>query len=69
MGLKLQGDLDAGVDLGIGTIKEDFQSRGSRPEEMERLKIWQRGKAIEKAVDLSICEEMPSGPVAVLVGS
>ena len=39
MGLKLQGELEAGVDLGIGTINDDFQSRGTRPDVMERLKI------------------------------
>ena len=69
IGRKLQGELDTEVDLGIGTMKDDFQPRGTRPDEMERLKIWQRGKAIEEAVDLSIQEEMPSGPDAVLVGS
>ena len=37
------GEEDAGEDLGIVTTKEDFQSRGTRPEEMERLKICWRG--------------------------
>ena len=39
MGRKLEGELETGVDLGTGTIKDDFQSIGTRPDEMERLKI------------------------------
>ena len=57
-----------GADLGIGTTKLDFQSSGTRPEEIERLKMWQRGEAMEEEVDFSIQEEMPSGPEAVLEG-
>lgn len=52
----------------MGTIKDDFHSRGTRPVEIERLKIWQRGVAMEWAVDLSIQAEIPSGPDAVLEG-
>ena len=59
---------DVGADLGIGTTKLDFQSSGTRPEEIERLKMWQRGEAMEEEVDFSIQEEMPSGPEAVLEG-
>ena len=55
-----------GEDLGIGTTELNFQSSGTRPEEMERLKMWQRGEAMEE--DFSIQEEMPSGPEAVLEG-
>ena len=40
-----------GADLGIGTTKLDFQSSGTRPEEIERLKMWQRGEAMEEEVD------------------
>ena len=43
IGLYFVGEEDAGEDLGIGTTKEDFQSRETRPEEMERLKICWRG--------------------------
>ena len=57
-----------GADLGIGTTKLDFQSSGTRPEEIERLKMWQRGEAMEKEVDFSIQKEMPSGSEAVLEG-
>ena len=31
----------------MGTMKEDFYSRGTRPVEMERLNIRQRGVAME----------------------
>ena len=57
-----------GADLGIGTTKLDFQSSGTRPEEIVRLKMWQRGEAMEEEVVFSIQEEMPSGPEAVLEG-
>ena len=57
-----------GEDLGIGTTELNFQSSGTRPEEVERLKMWQRGEAMEEEVDFSIQEEMPSGPEAVLEG-
>ena len=57
-----------GADLGIGTTKLDFQSSGTRPEEIERLKMWQRGEAMEEEVDFNIQEEMPSGLEAVLEG-
>ena len=43
IGLYFVGEEDAGEDLGIGTTKEDFQSRETRPEEMEILKICWRG--------------------------
>ena len=36
--------------------------------EIERLKMWVRGKAIAGAAALSIREEMPSGPEEVLQG-
>ena len=36
--------------------------------EIERLKMWVRGKAIAGAAALSIQEEMPSGPEEVLQG-
>ena len=36
---------------------------------MERLNMWQRGEAIDADVALSIHDEMPSGPEAVLDGS
>ena len=49
-------------------MREVFHSRGTRPVEIERLKMWLRGAAIEWAVDLSIQEEMPSGPEEVLEG-
>ena len=54
---------------GICTVKEDFQSRGTRPVEMERLNLWQSGEAIGAEVALSIQDEMLSGPEAVLDGS
>ena len=57
-----------GADLGIGTMKLDFESSRARPEEIEKLKMWQRGEAMEEEVDFSIQEEMPSGPEAVLEG-
>ena len=57
-----------GADLGIGMTKLDFQSSGTRPEGIERLKMWQMGEAMEEEVDFSIQEEMPSGPEAVLEG-
>ena len=52
----------------MGTMKEDFHSRGTRPVEIERLNMWQRGVAMERAVAFSIQEEMPSGPDVVLEG-
>ena len=58
-----------GEGLGIGTTELNFQSSGTRPEGMERLKMWQRGEAMEEEeVDFSIQEEMPSGSEAVLEG-
>ena len=33
-----------GADLGIGTTKLDFQSSGTRPEEIERLKNVAEGR-------------------------
>ena len=57
-----------GEDLGIGTTKLNFQSSGTRPEEMKSLKMWQRGEAREEEVNFSIQEEMPSGPEAVSEG-
>ena len=54
--------------MGIGTTELNFQSSGTRREEMERLRMWQRGGAMEEEVDFSIQEEMPSGPEAVLEG-
>ena len=56
----MDGELEAGEVLGMGTMREDFHSNGTRPVEMERLNIWQRGVAMEWAVDLSIHAEMPS---------
>ena len=35
IGRKLVGEEEAGEVLGIGTIKEYFQERGTRPEEIE----------------------------------
>ena len=37
--------------------------------EIERLNMWQSGEAIDAEVALSIQDEMPSGPEAVLDGS
>ena len=58
-----------GKDLGIGTTKLDFQSSGTKPEKIGRLKCGRaRGEALEEGVDFSIHEEIPSGPEAVLEG-
>ena len=35
IGRKLEGEEEGEDDLGIGTIEEIFQSRGTRPEEIE----------------------------------
>ena len=68
IGRKLVGEEEAGEVLGIGTIKEYFQERGTRPEEIEWLNNIVRGCAIEVAVALSIRMEMESGPDADLEG-
>ena len=69
MGRKLLGELEGGEDLGIGTTKDVFHSRGTRPRYRDRLKMKQRGYAMKGAATLSILEEMVSGPEAVLVAS
>ena len=33
-------------------MKEDFQSRGTRPVEMKRLKMWQSGETMDAEVAL-----------------
>ena len=38
IGRKLEGE-DDGADLGIGTTSEDFHSSGTKPEEMDKLKM------------------------------
>ena len=38
IGWKLYGE-DEGEDLGIGTTNENFDSSGTKPEEMNRLKM------------------------------
>ena len=50
-------------------MKEDFQLRGIRPVEMERLKMWQSGEAMDAEVTLSIQDEIPSGPEAQQLGN
>ena len=60
--------MEGGEDFGMGTTRECFQSRGTRPEEMDKLKMRRRGLAMEEAVARSIHEEMPSGLEAVLAG-
>ena len=50
----------------MGTIEKDFHSRGKRPEERERLKMMDKGRAIEGEVALSMRVEIASGPVALL---
>ena len=49
IGRKLVGEEEGEDDLGIGTIDEIFQSRGTRPEEIERLNKIERGREIELA--------------------
>ena len=61
IGLLLEGGSEGVDDFGIGTIKEDFQSRGTRPVGMGS-NMWQSGEAIDAE------DEMPSGPEAVLDG-
>ena len=39
MGRKSEGEVEGGEYLGIGTMWENFQVRGKRPEERERLKM------------------------------
>ena len=47
IGRKLEGEEEGEDDLGIGTIDEIFQSRGTRPEEIERLNKIERGRETE----------------------
>ena len=54
--------------LGIGMMLEVFHSLGKRPEEIERLKMWERGREIEKAAAFKRKEDISSGPGAVLDG-
>ena len=44
MGRKLEGEEE---DLGIGTTKAFFQSEGKEQDEIEELKIKDRGKEME----------------------
>ena len=39
IGRKLEGEDDGGEDLGIRTTNEDFHSSGTKPEEMDKLKM------------------------------
>ena len=43
------------------TLGMTDESSGTRPVVMERLKICQRGNAVEETVDLISAEEIPSG--------
>ena len=54
--MRREGDV-----LGVGTMKDSFQSGGRVPVEREELKINVRGRDMEVAVDLSIWAEKESG--------
>ena len=47
MGRKLEGEEEWEEDLGIGTTKAFFQSEGKEQDEIEELKIKDRGKEME----------------------
>ena len=49
IGRKFFGEGGLEVDLGTGTMKAFFQSFGKEQEEIEELKIKERGRAIEIA--------------------
>ena len=60
----MEGSLVLEEDFGMGTIKEFFQSEGTRPKDRDKFKIFLRGETIEWAVCLSLWVEMKSGPEA-----